>query len=398
MKGWPTKILGNVLEVSRERIEPTDHSDTCFNYVGLESIEGHTGALLQYAPTLGADIKSTKNVFHAGQILYGKLRPYLNKVHLAETDGICSTDIFVLQAQQDNILPSFAAYYLRSPSVLTKVSNLMAGANLPRISTESLLGIELSLPPLSQQQRVVNFLEEADDLRKLRAQADRRTANLIPALFHQMFGDPVRNDRGWPYVTIAEIAAKEKYSIVDGPFGSSLKQEDYSDTGVPVIRIKNISSEGEFLDRELLYITEEKYRELIRSSVRKGDILVSRVGTLGNTCIYPGTYDKALLSTTGVCKIALDEQRVNRIFLHRLMLMESFQQQIKSSASSAVQSYFNLTALKGWKLILPPLILQRQFAARVAEIRTLEADQAASRRRLDDLFQSMLHRAFNGEL
>jgi type I restriction enzyme S subunit len=115
MKHWPTKPLGEVLEVSRERIEPTEHPKTLFNYVSLESIEGHTGNLLLYQPTAGAEIKSTKNVFHPGEILYGKLRPYLNKVHLAHTEGICSTDIYVLRPRQREVHPSFIADYLRSP-------------------------------------------------------------------------------------------------------------------------------------------------------------------------------------------------------------------------------------------------------------------------------------------
>ena len=109
MKRWPTKPLGEVLEVSRERIEPIDHSDTSFNYVGLETIEGHTGKLLPYQPTLGAEIRSTKNVFHIGEILYGKLRPYLNKVYLANEDGICSTDIYVLRTRPGQMHPPFLA-------------------------------------------------------------------------------------------------------------------------------------------------------------------------------------------------------------------------------------------------------------------------------------------------
>jgi restriction endonuclease S subunit len=131
MKPWPQKSLGEVLEISRERIEPTKHPDVLFNYVGLESIEGHTGNLLQYQPTSGAEIKSTKNVFHLGEILYGKLRPYLNKVHLASDDGICSTDIYVLRPHNNQIHPSFAANYLRSPSVLMIVSNAIGSISLP---------------------------------------------------------------------------------------------------------------------------------------------------------------------------------------------------------------------------------------------------------------------------
>ena len=164
MKRWPTKPLGEVLELSRERVEPTEHPDTLFNYIGLENIEGHSGKLLPYQPTHGAEIKSTKNVFHPGEILYGKLRPYLNEVHLASAEGICSTDICVLRPRQRQIHPSFAANYLCSPSVLSVVFNATVGANLPRIGQDALFGIPIPVPPLAEQERILKLLDEADEL------------------------------------------------------------------------------------------------------------------------------------------------------------------------------------------------------------------------------------------
>lgn len=205
MKPWPTMMLGDVLDVNRERIEPLDHPTTHFNYVGLEDIEGNTGGLLPYQPTLGSEIRSTKNVFRPGQILYGKLRPYLNKVHLAHEKGICSTDIYVLNVRESRMRPDFVAYYLRAPLVLSAVTRRMAGANLPRISEEGLFGIPVAVPPLAEQVRLVKLLDEADALRKLRIQADRRTGTIGPALFHEMFGDPAFNSKGWPSVQAGEL-------------------------------------------------------------------------------------------------------------------------------------------------------------------------------------------------
>ena len=82
----------------------------------------------------------------------------------------------------------------------------MAGANLPRISQDALLKFPIPTPPMAEQERIVKLLDEADELRKLRAQADRRTSSLIPALFHDMFGDPSVNTRRWKVVAISEMA------------------------------------------------------------------------------------------------------------------------------------------------------------------------------------------------
>ena len=230
MKRWPTRVLGEVVVVSPERIQPTEHPTTLFNYVGLENIEGHTGRLLPYLPTRGIDIKSTKNVFQPGDILYGKLRPYLNKAHLACREGICSTDIYVLRPQRQLVNPSFLVNYLRSPSVLAIVSSAMAGANLPRIASGGLLSIQVPLPPIWEQERIVRLLDEADELRKLRAQADRHTATLIPALFHEMFGDHVIRSRGWPVRPLSAF-------IREGPQNGLYKHSSFYGEGTPILRI-----------------------------------------------------------------------------------------------------------------------------------------------------------------
>jgi type I restriction enzyme S subunit len=184
---WPSKQLGDVLAISRERIEPREHSDTTFNYIGLESIEGHSGRLLSYKATLGAEIRSMKNVFHRGEVLYGKLRPYLNKVHLATEDGICSTDIYVLRTRQAQIDPSFVANYLRSPPVLSMVTSSMAGTNLPRISQDSLLGIPVPVPPIESQQYFADRVAQIQTMASAQCVSARHLDALFQSMLHRAF-------------------------------------------------------------------------------------------------------------------------------------------------------------------------------------------------------------------
>src|ERR1017187_52799 len=392
MKSWMTKPLGEVLEISRERIEPTEHPDTPFNYVGLESIEGHTGRLLQYQPTPGAEIKSTKNVFHNGEILYGKLRPYLNKVHLAGGDGICSTDIYVLRPRNRQIHPSFAANFLRSPAVLSAVSNSMAGANLPRIGQEALLDIPVPVPPLAEQERIMKLLDGADELRKLRAQADRRTAVLIPALFHEMFGDPERNSRGWPSATFGDIITSTKLGLVRGA-----KETDDS-LPFPYVRMDAILGNGNLALVPIKRVNATA-TEVAEFSLRAGDFLFNTRNSrelVGKTALFEGggTY----LFNNNIMRIRFNGS-IEPCFMIALFQTDFIQRQLearKSGTTSVVAIYFK--NLHNLKVIVPPLALQNEFAQRVTEIRELEAGQATSRTRLDALFQSMLHRAFNGDI
>jgi len=391
MKSWPTKLLGEVLEISRERIEPIEHPDTPFNYIGLESIEGHSGNLLPYQPTLGAEIRSTKTVFHRNEILYGKLRPYLNKVHLASDDGICSTDIYVLRPRQNQILPSFAANYLRSPSVLAVVSNAMAGANLPRIGQDALLDISVPVPPLVEQERIVKLLDEADGLRKLRAQAALRADALIPALFQEMFGDPSTNSKKWPLQPVSEL-------IEECDYGTSQKANEEG-RGITVLRMGNVTTEG-LLDLANLKTVELTKNELAKQRLQVGDVLFNRTNSrelVGKTGMWDGRFEAVAASYFIRLRFRSDIEHPQHFTT--FMNLPFMKQKLVEMARGAVgQANINSKELKSIIVPVPPLDLQKKFAERVTEIRELEASQATSRTHLDALFQSMLHRAFNGDL
>ena len=396
MKHWQTKPLGHVLEVSRERIQPLEYPTSSFNYVGLESVEGHTGKLLPYQPTAGAEIKSTKNVFHPGQILFGKLRPYLNKIYLAREKGICSTDIYVLNPRQHQMDAAFAAYFLRSPVVLGAVSNAMAGANLPRINEESLLAIPAPIPPLAEQERIVRLLDEADELRKLRAQADRRTADLIPSLFHEMFGDPDDNQRGWACCQVS--------SFVEELHGGRSVNPAGADEAAGRFRVLKISAVtwGEFNPEESKPVPA-MYEPPESHFVRAGDLLFSRANTTELVAATSYVFDTPpnLLLPDKLWRFVWKQpQAVEPLFVWWLFQAPSVRRELGQRATGTGGSMKNISKPKvmSVEVPLPPLPLQKKFAARVSEIRAMQAEQAASRRRLEHLFQSLLHRAFQGEL
>lgn len=384
MKRWPAKSLGEVLEVSRERIEPTDHSHITFNYVGLESIEGNSGNLLSYRPTAGADIKSTKNVFHRGEILYGKLRPYLNKVHLAAADGICSTDIYVLRPHLGQIQPSFAAYYLRSPSVLTVVSNAMTGANLPRISQNALLNIPIPVPPIAEQQRIVKLLDEADGLRKLRAQADDRTAALIPALFDKMFGDESAGGRR----PLGEVCLK----ITDGVHITPT----YVNEGIPFIRVTDIQ-EDEIAWSNVKHIPETEYEQITRRvKPERGDVLYSKNGTIG--IAKEITWKRPFAHFVSLALLKPNRKVLNPTFLTAWLNTPDALGQAVGRSKTGTVTNLHLNEIRKMHIPCPSMEQQASFVQQATEIRVLEEKQTVSRSRLEDLFQSMLHRAFSGEL
>lgn len=153
--GWQTVTLGDVVQPSKERVEPGDYLGS--PYLSLEHLAAGKRRIVGCGT--GADASSTKTRFRAGDVLYGRLRPYLNKVVIPDFDGICSTDILVFP-QGMAVDNRFLLYYLSQQSVVEFVTRNANGINLPRISFAKLSELEIDLPPLAEQRRIAGRASE----------------------------------------------------------------------------------------------------------------------------------------------------------------------------------------------------------------------------------------------
>lgn len=162
VSAFPFFSIGEVVKERRETIDPQSQPKTLLNYIGLENVQSTTGNLGGFAPRYGKEIKSRSKIFHSGDVLYGRLRPYLNKVYVADDDlvddGICSGEFFVLTPDTKCVLPHFLRALLSSSFVHQFVSRLQTGSALPRLQLADLLSIEVPLPPIEQQTTYETFL------------------------------------------------------------------------------------------------------------------------------------------------------------------------------------------------------------------------------------------------
>lgn len=154
---WEKEELSNLLERVSDQIDPKNKTGDVF-YVGLENIESGLGTIAGDPITKYDDIKSLKNIFKKGDILYGKLRPNLNKVWVADRDGICSTDILVFRGRSKTIT-NFYWYLMLSEKFVREVMTGIKGAQLPRVGFEHLKNLILPLPPLEIQEQIVERIE-----------------------------------------------------------------------------------------------------------------------------------------------------------------------------------------------------------------------------------------------
>ena len=172
----PLVPIGQLVVERRTFLEPSRWPDRTFNFLGLEHIRPLTGELVGFAPRLGQEVRSRAKVFLPGDVLYGRLRPYLNKAFLAEGavgTGICSTELYVLVADPARCLPRYLRWMLASPHVHAHVASLQTGSTLPRLPLADLLALEIPLPPLDTQRRLESYLVEQESrIRSARARAE----------------------------------------------------------------------------------------------------------------------------------------------------------------------------------------------------------------------------------
>jgi len=159
--GTEPTSLNQVVQKINDRVTPAEAlPDESINYVGLGNIESNTGQLTEFAPTPGSQILSSSPTFKQGDILYGRMRPYLNKVWIAKFDGICSGEAIVLRPDNDKVDVRFLHALLLSKITLNQVIPLQSGTSLPRVSASDVLSVRLPISTdLNQQKNIGNEIE-----------------------------------------------------------------------------------------------------------------------------------------------------------------------------------------------------------------------------------------------
>ena len=174
-----TTLLEEIVKRTNERITPSiDSPDETVNYIGLANIQSNTGELVNFQPVQGKEILSSSPKFAKGDILFGRMRPYLNKVWIAEFDGICSGEALVFKPNKDKVDTQFLHALLLSQLTLDQVVPLQSGSSLPRVSSSDVLSIKLPIPKdLKKQQEIGNEVNK----RRSKAKWLRNEAEAIVA-------------------------------------------------------------------------------------------------------------------------------------------------------------------------------------------------------------------------
>ncbi|PSN14200.1 hypothetical protein C7293_12705 [filamentous cyanobacterium CCT1] len=390
---WKIASLGEVATIERNGIDASDIVPGT-EFLGLEHIQ-IGGEIIGSQRVENGEISSTKFCFGKSHVLYGKLRPYLAKIALPNFEGICSTDILPI-APGPNLDRRYLAYYLRQPSMVDLANSRSTGANLPRLSPKVLETFQIPLPPIAEQRRIAAILDKADAIRRKRKQAIQYTEELLRATFLDMFGDPVTNPKGWDVKTIEDFT-RGKNSIKRGPFGGALKKDCFVKNGYLVYeQYHALNNDFEF---GRYYIDETKFEEMKAFEVHPGDIIISCSGVyLGKLAIVPEGARRGIINQA-LLRLTLNKGKMSNLFFVYHFSHENFRSKFfGDNRGSGIPNFPPMSEFKQFPFIVPPIDKQRQFEDRFRKIQACKEQEHKSLIESDNLFNSLLKRAFQGEL
>jgi type I restriction enzyme, S subunit len=283
----------------------------------------------------------------------------------------------------------FLLYYLRS--IETKIAEKANGSTFSAITQKDLQQIQIPLPPLATQQKIAAILDAADAYRQLTKTLIAKYDQLAQSLFLDMFGDPVRNEKGWEKVRLSHLYINDKDGTKCGPFGSALKKEEFTNNGIPVWVMDNIQG-GRFINKTALFIKKEKYETLASYRTFSGDIIISRAGTVGKMAVV--NYEGEAIISTNLIRLRLDKTKL--IPLIFIILMNNWGPKVAKLRTGAdgAFTHMNTGILNDIEIALPPIALQNLFAERIQHIEAQKQQAQASLQKAEKLFNSLLQRCF----
>jgi len=350
---WDFVEVGNVTEKIKDSVDPKLLKGSV-NYIGLENISQDTGELVgDIAVDNPKSIKSTKSRFSKGNILYGRLRPNLNKVWYSDRDGICSTDIFVIGKKSNNANLRFLAYLFRGSQFNNLVLGGLKGAQLPRVGWNYFAGIKIPLPPTAVQAEIV---AEIESYQKIIDGARQVVDNYRPF---------VSIDPDWPIVEIGDI-----YDISYGLAESIPKNLDPN--GIKIISTAETNIDGSL---DLSSIRKIKYLEKYEKYVLQPDTLLfnwrNAPKHVGKTVYFNEFTDKYIFASF-LLAMRRTSNEVNNLFywlILNLMREEGYFQRMSRQAVN--QTNFNATELSKTKVPKPPVNIQNDIVTVIEEEQAL---------------------------
>lgn len=285
-------------------------------------------------------------ICEADTVIVGRKGSINNPIFVEEPFWNVDT-AFGLVAKREVLLPRYLYYFCRNYDF----ERLNKAVTIPSLTKSDLLKIEITLPSLEIQEKIVNRLLKIEEVIQARQQQLQKLDDLVKARFVEMFGDPVTNPHGFEKVTLSDLA-----EIKIGPFGSLLHKEDYIEGGHALVNPSHII-DGKVSVDENLTVSDDKFAELSAYHLQVGDVVMGRRGEMGRCAVV---LDDGLLCGTGSLLIRTKGE-VTADYIQKIISFPSFKKTIEDMAVGQTMPNLNVPIVSGFQIIKPPMEVQSAY-------------------------------------
>lgn len=403
-QGWEVKKLGDIAEISsggtpsRNKKEYWDNGT--IPWVKIKDIKEKFISTTEEFITEDGLKNSSAKLFKKGTLLYS-IFATLGEIAILDMDATTNQAIAGINIKENNINSLYLMYFLRS--IKDEISNKGRGVAQNNLNLSILKQIQIPLPPLKEQERIVGILDESfskiDESIKILEQDLLNLDELMQSALQKAF-NPLKDNakenyklpQGWEWKNLGEICF-----ITDGTH----KTPNYIETGIPFLSVKNISK-GFFDLSDVKYISLEEHNKLIkRAKPEFGDILICRIGTLGKAIKISLEFEFSIFVSLGLLKPKVKIISDYLVYFLNSYFIEGWINDNKVGGGTHTAK-LNLNILEKCPVALPPLKEQEQIASHLDElsshVKNLKQNYQAQIKDLQELKNSLLDKAFKGNL
>jgi type I restriction enzyme S subunit len=376
--------LGATAEfINGAAFKPTDWTSEGLPIIRIQNLTG-TGEKFNYTTR---QVKASL-IVEPGDLLVS-WSATLDVYRWAGTRGLLNQHIFKV-LPKPGIDPDYLFYALKT--ALSELSGKTHGSTMKHVVRGDFESTQVPVPPLPEQRRIVDLLSRAEGIVRLRREAEKKAAELIPALFNDMFGDPATNPKGWPIEKLDVLLRS-----IDSGHSPVCHTRKRLNQEWCVLKLSALTGSAYHENEHKMLPDEVAPDQTVE--VRRGDLLISRKNTaelVGTAAYVWDTQGKALLPDLIFRLNVADSNRLNTVYLWGLLTLPVKRVQIKALASGSAGSMPNISKarLKTLDIEVPPLDRQTAYAQALEQIISIRSQQSTATAKAQATFDALLARCF----
>jgi restriction endonuclease S subunit len=354
MGEWKKIKLGDLIKLASGKFNPTKNLDNSYKYPTYGG-NGITG-------------KSKDYLIDFETLIIGRVGAYCGSIYHTDERIWITDNAMYIKESSDKINLKFLSYFLHS----INLHRFASQSGQPKLTQKPIETLEINLPPLPIQKQIVSILEKAENLKQKREETNKETQKIIQSLFYEMFGDPVKNEKGWDEDKFENVC-KNLFAGGDVPKDNFSKEES-KEYEIPIY--SNGTGDKAFYG----FTNIEK--------VQEDSVTISARGTIG----YPVIRKAPFYPIIRLVVATPDTSKVNIEYFKEAISFFKFDK----GGTSIPQ--LTVPMIKNNKMLIPPLPIQEEFAKKVQLIESIQSKQQSSTEEINTLFDALMQKAFKGEL